>query len=60
MAKESKNKKDLFGAFFEAFAEEGEKVDFKFSHEVIVGKVPVIQTGSPLLDDALSCGVLPK
>ncbi len=46
MAKESK--KDVYSAFFEAFAEEGEKVDFKFSHEVMTGKVDVVKTGSYL------------
>lgn len=45
--------------FFKAFADADEELDIKFANEY-GGKVPVIKTGSPSLDDALSSGGYPK
>jgi recombination protein RecA len=47
-------------AFFKSFAESDEQLDFRMAHETVGEKVPVIPTGSYLLDDALSSGGLPK
>lgn len=47
-------------AFFKSFAESDEQLDFHMAHETVGDKVPVIPTGSYLLDDALSSGGLPK
>jgi recombination protein RecA len=46
--------------FFKSYAESEELLDFKLAHEVVAEKTPVISTGSLLLDEALSCGGLPK
>ena len=47
-------------SFFKSFADSDEQLDYKMAHETIGEKVPVISTGSLALDDALSCGGLPK
>ena len=47
-------------AFFKSFADSEEQLDFRMAHETVGQKVPVISTGSLVLDDALSCGGLPK
>lgn len=47
-------------AFFKSFADSDEQLDFRMAHETIGQKLPVISTGSLLLDDALSSGGLPK
>jgi RecA/RadA recombinase len=47
-------------SFFKTFAEADAQLDFKMAHETIGEKVPVVSTGSLALDDALSCGGLPK
>lgn len=49
-----------FNAFFKQFAESDEQLDFRMAHEIVGEKVPVISTGSLVLDDALSAGGLPK
>lgn len=58
----SKKKKttDAVTAFFQGFAEADEEISFRFSNEVVYDKLPVINTGSLVLDDALSCGGVPK
>src|ERR1700733_10439858 len=45
-------------AFFQLFADEDEELDVRFASDH-GGKVPVIKTGSPSLDDALSSGGYP-
>ena len=53
--------KDKYLAFFEAFAEGEEALkDVSRAHETIGEKVPVISTGTYVLDNALSSGGLPK
>ncbi len=47
-------------SFFKSFSDSEDQLDFRMAHETIGQKVPVISTGSLLLDDALSCGGLPK
>lgn len=51
---------DKLQAFFKSYADSEEHLDFKFAHETIGQKLPVISTGSLLLDDALSSGGNPK
>jgi recombination protein RecA len=51
---------DKLDAFFKSYADSADQLDYKFAHETIGQKLPVIQTGSLLLDDALSSGGLPK
>lgn len=46
-------------AFFKSFADAEDKLDFRLAHETIGEKLPVISTGSLVLDDALSSGGLP-
>lgn len=54
-------KKDKYLAFFEAFADGEEAMkDVSRAHETIGERVPVISTGTYVLDDALSSGGLPK
>lgn len=53
----SENKLD---AFFKSFSDSEDQLDYKMAHETIGEPVPVISTGSIALDDALSCGGLPK
>jgi recombination protein RecA len=47
-------------AFFKSYADSEEQLDFKMAHETIGQKLPVISTGSLVLDDALSSGGNPK
>lgn len=47
-------------AFFKSFADSEEQLDFRMAHETVGQKIPVIQSGSLVLDDALSSGGLPK
>jgi len=47
-------------AFFKSFADAEDKLDFRLAHEQIGEKLPVISTGTLVLDDALSSGGLPK
>jgi recombination protein RecA len=51
---------DKLEAFFKSYADSEAQLDFKFAHETIGQKLPVIPSGSLLLDDALSSGGLPK
>lgn len=51
---------DKLNAFFKAYSDSEEQLDYKMAHETIGQKVPVISTGTLLLDDALSSGGLPK
>jgi recombination protein RecA len=45
-------------SFFKSFAEADEELDFRFADQ-FGSKVPVVKTGSPGLDDALSSGGYP-
>lgn len=47
-------------AFFKSFADADEQLNFRLAHETVGEKLPVIETGSLALDDALSSGGLPK
>lgn len=47
-------------AFFKSYADSEEQLDFRMAHETIGQKLPVIPTGSLVLDDALSSGGNPK
>src|SRR5579859_1110375 len=47
-------------SFFRSFAEADQKLDFRLAHETVGEKLPVISTGSLVLDDVLSSGGLPK
>lgn len=47
-------------AFFKSFAETDAQLDYRMAHEIVGEKVPVVSTGSYSLNDALSCGGLPK
>src|ERR1700722_1512178 len=55
-------KKDTnkLAAFFAGFADTEESLDFRMADQVIADKIEVISTGSPGLDDALSCGGYPR
>ncbi len=53
-------KKSKLDAFFAGYADSEEQLDFKMAHETIGQKLPVIPTGSLVLDDALSSGGNPK
>jgi len=46
-------------AFFKSYADSEEQLDFKMAHETVGEKIPVISTGSLVLDDALSSGGYP-
>lgn len=54
-------KKDTnkLSAFFAGFSDAEENLDFRMANQFINEKMLVISTGSPGLDDALSCGGLP-
>lgn len=52
--------KSKFSAFFKNFSDAEDALDFKFANEAYGKKVPVINSGSLALDDALSSGGLPK
>src|SRR5271154_7077706 len=60
MSDDKKKKSDRLTAFFRSFADADEQLDFRFAHETVGEKLPVISTGSLVLDDALSSGGLPK
>ena len=51
---------DKLNAFFKSFAEADEELDYRYAHETIGEKLSCTSTGSLVLDDALSCGGLPK
>lgn len=53
----SNNKLD---SFFKGYADSEDQLDYKMAHEVVGEKVPVISTGSVVLDDALGSGGLAK
>lgn len=57
---DDKKKKDKFSAFFAGFADSEQQLDFRMAHETIGEKLPVISTGSLVLDDALSSGGNPR
>lgn len=57
---DDKKKADKLTAFFKSFADADAQLDVKMAHEEIGEKLPVISTGSAVLDDALSSGGLPK
>jgi recombination protein RecA len=50
---------DKYEAFFKEYADDEEQLDFHMGNETIGEKVPVISTGSYVLDDAISAGGLP-
>src|SRR5579864_1951973 len=60
MSDDKKKKADRLTAFFRSFADADAQLDVKMAHEMIGEKLPVISTGSLVLDDALSSGGLPK
>jgi recombination protein RecA len=60
MSDDKKKKSDKLTAFFRSFAEADAQLDFRLAHETIGEKLPVISSGSLVLDDALSSGGLPK
>jgi len=60
MSDEKKKRPDKLTAFFQSFADADAQLDFRFAHETVGEKLPVISTGSLVLDDALSSGGLPK
>ena len=47
-------------AFFKSYADSEDQLDYKMAHETVGERTEVISTGSLSLDDALSCGGLPK
>lgn len=47
-------------AFFKAYSDAEDQLDFKMAHETVGQKLEGTSTGSLLLDDALSSGCLPK
>jgi recombination protein RecA len=51
---------NALNAFFKSYADGEEEFGFKLANETLGEKVPVIKTGALVLDDALSCGGLPK
>lgn len=51
---------DKLNSFFKGFADSDDQLDYKFAHETIGQKVPVVSSGTLSLDDALSSGGLPK
>jgi recombination protein RecA len=60
MATKKNNINDKVAAFFKGFAEADDEINFHFSNDVNYDKLPVISTGSLVLDDALSSGGFPK
>lgn len=60
MSDDKKKKADKLNAFFRGFVEADAQLDVKMAHEEVGEKLPVISTGSLVLDDALSSGGLPK
>jgi recombination protein RecA len=60
MSDDKKKKSDKLTAFFRSFAEADAQLDFKLAHEEVGERLPVISTGTLVLDDALSSGGLPK
>ena len=60
MSDDKKKKSDKLTAFFRSFADADAQLDVKMAHEEVGEKLPVISTGSLVLDDALSSGGLPK
>lgn len=60
MSDDKKKKSDKLTAFFRSFAEADAQLDVRLAHETIGEKLPVISSGSMVLDDALSSGGLPK
>lgn len=60
MSDDKKKKSDKLTAFFRSFADADAQLDVKMAHEMIGEKLPVISTGSLVLDDALSSGGLPR
>ena len=51
---------DSLNALFKSYSDAEEELDFRMAHETVGQKVPVIPSGSLVLDDALSSGGLPK
>lgn len=51
---------DKIKEFFKSYQEGEDQLSFHMAHEQVGQDVPSITTGSPLVDDALSCGGLPK
>lgn len=51
---------DKLTAFFQGYADSEDQLDFRMAHETIGEKLPVISTGSLVLDDALSSGGNPR
>ena len=60
MSDDKKKKSDKLTAFFRSFADADAQLDVRLAHETIGEKLPVISSGSMVLDDALSSGGLPK
>lgn len=53
-------KNNVLEAFFKSYSDTEELIDFRMAHENLGVKLPVISTGSLVLDDALSSGGNPK
>lgn len=51
---------NVLDSFFKSYADNEEMLNYRMAHETIGAKVDVISTGSLALNDALSCGGLPK
>jgi recombination protein RecA len=47
-------------AFFKSYSDAENALEYRMANEVLGEKVPVISTGSPALNDALSSGGLPR
>lgn len=47
-------------SFFKSFSDSEEQLDYRMASQTIGEKIPVISTGSLVLDDALTCGGLPQ
>jgi recombination protein RecA len=60
MASKKNNDNDKISAFFQGFSEVDDEINFHFSDKILYDKLPVISTGSLVLNDALSCGGFPK
>jgi recombination protein RecA len=51
---------EVLDAFFKGYAKADDELNYHLAHETVGAKVPVISSGSLLLDDILSSGGLPK
>ncbi len=60
MAAKKEKLENKVESFFSSFAQTDEKISFRFAHEALGEKPPIIHSGSYALDDSLSCGGYPK